>query len=45
VPAGGIMLPIGGAETSVRRRFLGSSQSKPLACLCLIKWRAGPEAQ
>jgi hypothetical protein len=24
VPAGGIMLPIGGAETSVRRRFLGS---------------------
>jgi len=36
---------LGGAETSVRRRFLGSSQSKPLACLYLIKWSVGSEAQ
>ena len=36
---------LGKAETSVRRRFLGSLQSKPLACLWLIKWSAGPEAQ
>jgi hypothetical protein len=45
VPADGIMLPIGGAETSVRRRFLGSSRSKPLACLHLLTWDVGPEAQ
>ena len=34
------MLPIerSGAETSVRRRFLGSSQSKPLTCLRLFTW-------
>jgi hypothetical protein len=30
VPADGIMLPIWGAETSVRRRFLRSSQSGSL---------------
>jgi hypothetical protein len=29
----------------VRRRFLSSLHSKPQACLHLITWRVGPEAQ
>jgi hypothetical protein len=30
----------GGAETSVRRRFLGSVHSKPQACHEWVTWRA-----
>ena len=40
----GIMLPIGGAETSVRHRFFGQLTEQAAGLPSLITWSAGTEA-